>query len=48
MQATGGTCFVMAEGTPQNRTLEGKAQQGEVNVAEMAKVPIEYVYYSRT
>lgn len=45
VQATSGKCFVMAKGTPQSHILEGKAQQGEVNVAEMAQVPIEYVCY---
>ena len=36
----------MAKGSgPGDRTLEGNAQQGEVNVAELAGVKIEYVYY---
>ena len=43
---TGGTCFVMAKGTgPRDRVIEGKAQHGEINIAELAEVPIEYVYY---
>ena len=45
VQATGGNCFVMAKGTAQSHKLEGKAQQGEVNVAKMARVPIHYVFY---
>ena len=45
VQATGGTCFVMGRGTAQSSVLEGKAQQGEVNVAKMAGVPIEYICY---
>ena len=46
VKATNGTCFVMAKGSgPGDRTLEGNAQQGEVNVAELAGVKIEYVYY---
>ena len=46
VQATGGTCFVMAKGTgPDDAVLEGNAQQGEVNVAELSRVNIEYVYY---
>ena len=45
-QQTGGTCYVMAKGTGQHdRVIEGKAQYGEINIAEMAKVPSEYVYY---
>ena len=45
-QQTGGTCYVMAKGTgPRDRVIEGTAQYGEINIAEMAKVPIEYVYY---
>ena len=36
----------MAKGTGKDdRVIEGKAQLGEINIAEMADVPIEYVYY---
>jgi hypothetical protein len=46
VQDTGGTCFVMAKGTGlDDFVLEGNTQQGEVNVAELAGVAIEYVYY---
>ena len=46
VQATGGTCFVMAKGTgPDDYDLEGNAQQGELNIAKLAKVKIEFVYY---
>ena len=46
VKATGGTCFVMTKGSgPGHFVLEGNAQQGEVNVAELAGVKIEYVYY---
>ena len=48
VQQTGGNCFVMAKGTgPSNFVLEGNAQQGEVNIAEMAlsEGQIRYVYY---
>ena len=46
-QTTGGTCFVIAKGSGEHdHQLEGSAQQGEVNVAEMSGVEIEYVYYA--
>ena len=45
VQATGGKCFVMAKGGPDHFVLEGNAQQGEVQIAELAQVPLEYVYY---
>ena len=46
-KATGGKCFVIAKGSgPHDRRLQGGAQQGEVNVAEMSGVEIEYIYYA--
>ena len=46
VKQTHGKCFVMAKGTDMNNyELEGKAQKGEVNVAELAEVSIEYVFY---
>ena len=48
VQQTSGNCFVMAKGTgADNFVLEGNAQQGEVNIAEMAlsEGQIRYVYY---
>ena len=44
VMATGGTCFVMAKGTPENHELEGGAQKGEVNVAKFALDPEERVH----
>ena len=45
VKLTGGKCFVIAKGTSQSHMLEGTAQQGVVNVAELAGLPIEYVFY---
>lgn len=48
VKETGGNCFVMAKGTDaSNFVLEGNAQQGEVNIAEMAlsEGQIQYIYY---
>ena len=46
VKATNGKCFVMAKGTgPGDFTLEGNAQQGEVNIARLAGVEVEFVYY---
>lgn len=46
VKSTGGKCFVMAKGTgPHDRRIEGKAQQGEIGIAELGQIPIEYVYY---
>lgn len=46
VQRTGGKCFIMAKGTSmQDYVLEGAAQHGEKNVAELARIPIEYVFY---
>jgi len=43
---TRGTCFVMAKGSGKHdHVLEGNAQSGEVQVAELADVDIQYVYY---
>jgi len=45
---TGGTCFVIAKATgpsPNDFALEGSAQQGEINVANLAGISIEYVMY---
>jgi hypothetical protein len=40
-QDTGGKCFVMAKGSGEDdRVLQGNAQQGEVNIAELAGVHI--------
>ena len=41
VKTTGGKCFVMAKGTPENHELEGGAQKGEVNVAKFALDPEE-------
>ena len=46
VKATNGTCFVIAKGTgPADFTLEGNAQQGELNIANLAGVEVEFVYY---
>jgi len=48
VQETGGTCFVIVKGTgpgPDDFVVEGNAQKGEINVAKLAKIPIEYVKY---
>jgi len=48
VQETGGTCFVIVKGTgpgPDDFVIEGNAQKGELNVAELAGIPIEYVKY---
>ena len=46
VKATNGKCFVMAKGTgPDDFTLEGNAQQGELNIANLAGVEVEFVYY---
>jgi len=48
VQETGGSCFVIVKGTgpgPDDFVVEGNAQKGEINVAKLAKIPIEYVKY---
>ena len=46
VKATNGKCFVMAKGTgPDDFALEGNAQQGELNIANLAGVEVEFVYY---
>eukprot|EP01047_Picozoa_sp_COSAG01_P010996 COSAG01_NODE_476_length_16515_cov_37.730690_17_plen_82_part_00 len=44
VKATGGKCFLMAKRGPGHFVLEGNAQQGKVQLAELAQVPLEYVY----
>ena len=46
VKETGGMCFVIAKDKwSGDRVLEGKAQGGQLNVARLAAVKIEWVYY---